>query len=69
MIWHDRKIVFIHIPKCGGTSVRKAIQKKVGGTHRNRTWLHGWKVLDGGYGINTLPMTSILLQFLEAICI
>ena len=47
MIWHDRKIVFIHIPKCGGTSVRKAIQKKVGGTHRNRTWLHGWKVLDG----------------------
>ena len=47
MIWHDRKLVFIHIPKCGGTSIRKAIQKKVGGTHRNRTWLHGWKVLDG----------------------
>ena len=40
MIWHDRKLVFIHIPKCGGTSIRKAIQKKVGGTHRNRTWLN-----------------------------
>ena len=44
MIWHDRKLVFIHIPKCGGTSVRKAIQKKLGGKHYNRTWIKGWKV-------------------------
>ena len=39
MIWHDEKIVFIHIPKCGGTSVRKAIQKKVGGMQKQE---HGY---------------------------
>ena len=47
MIWHNRKIVFIHIPKCGGTSVRKAIQKKIPGKHQNRTWVRGWKTQVG----------------------
>ena len=43
MIWHDEKLIYVHIPKCGGTSVRKARQAKVGGKHLNRTWVHGWK--------------------------
>ena len=43
MIWHDEKLIYVHIPKCGGTSVRRAMQAKIGGKHLNRTWIDGWK--------------------------
>ena len=31
MIWHDEKLIYVHIPKCGGTSIRRAMQAKAGG--------------------------------------
>ena len=43
MIWHDEKLIYVHIPKCGGTSIRRAMQAKAGGKHLNRTWIEGWK--------------------------
>ena len=43
MIWHNEKLIYVHIPKCGGTSIRRAMQAKVPGKHLNRTWVHGWK--------------------------
>ena len=43
MIWHDEKLIYVHIPKCGGTSVRKAMQERIPGKHLDRTWIHGYK--------------------------
>ena len=43
---HKRKIIFIHIPKCGGTSVELALHDSSCVCRRNQ-----WSKVPKGYGV------------------
>ena len=44
MLWHSKKLGFIHIPKCGGSSVNYAMMEAQPNNWQNRTWMRGLKV-------------------------
>ena len=44
MLWHSRKLGFVHIPKCGGSSINWAMMKAQPNTWKNKTWTRGLKV-------------------------
>lgn len=45
MIFEDEKIIFIHIPKCGGSSVTKQITRKYKKKVAMKTWSPGLNVI------------------------
>jgi hypothetical protein len=39
-IFENKKILFIHIPKCAGTSIEESFYKQLGENYIKETWLH-----------------------------